>query len=201
MKAISSPHAATRGFQAALTANSIEILITETFQGGDTDFTAQLTRIRDANPEAIFISTLPQAMPLILNQGRQLGIPDSVPFILPELSIEQVRTAGDAGEGVITFTGWSSLAPTPGNEAFIQNYTEKYGMEPNAWAAQSYATLPDSRRGDRDSAIHRFGSYSRRVGEYHGYGHYFRPILFRCSRRCGLRSADTDCQRWRICSL
>ena len=129
------------GFQAALAENGVEIVSTETFQSGDTDFSAQLARIRDANPEAIFISTLPPEMPLILSQGRELGIPDSVPFILPEIAIEQVAAAGDAAEGVITFIGWSSLATTPGNEAFIQSYTEKYGMEPNAWAAQSYATL------------------------------------------------------------
>ena len=129
------------GFQAALAENGVEVVATETFQSGDTDFTAQLTRIMEANPEAIFISTLPPEMPLILSQGRELGIPDSVPFILPEIAIEQVAAAGDAAEGVITFIGWSSLAATPGNEAFIQSYTEKFGMEPNAWAAQSYATL------------------------------------------------------------
>ena len=129
------------GFQAALAENGVKVVAAEAFQSGDIDFTAQLTRIKEANPEAIFISTLPPEMPLILTQGRELGIPDSVPFILPEIAIEQVAAAGDAAEGVITFIGWSSLAATPGNEAFIQNYTEKFGMEPNAWAAQSYATL------------------------------------------------------------
>ena len=129
------------GFQAALAENSVEVVSNETFQSGDTDFTAQLTRIKEANPEAIFVSTLPPEMPLILSQGRELGIPDSVPFILPELAIEQVRTAGDAGAGVITFTGWSSLAATPGNQAFIENYRAAYGTDPNPWAAQSYATL------------------------------------------------------------
>ena len=129
------------GFQAALAEKGVKVVATETFQSGDTDFTAQLTRIMEANPEAIFISTLPPEMPLILSQGRELGIPDSVPFILPEIAIEQVAAAGDAAEGVITFIGWSSLAATTGNEAFIRSYTEKFGMEPNAWAAQSYATL------------------------------------------------------------
>ena len=129
------------GFIAALAENGVEVVTTETFQSGDTDFSTQLTRIMEANPEAIFVATLPPEMPLILMQGRELGIPDSVPFILPEIAIEQVAAAGAAAEGVITFIGWSSLAATPGNEAFIQNYTEKYGMEPNAWAAQSYATL------------------------------------------------------------
>ena len=129
------------GFEAALAENGVDIVSTETFQSGDTDFTAQLTRIMEANPEAIFISTLPPEMPLILTQGRELGIPDSVPFILPELGIEQVRAAGDVAEGVITFIGWSSLAATPGNQTFIENYRTAHGVDPNAWAAQSYAAL------------------------------------------------------------
>ena len=129
------------GFQAALAENGVEVVTTETFQSGDTDFSAQLTRIRDAHPEAIFVSTLPPEMPLILSQGRELGIPSSIPFIIPEIAIEQVAAAGPAAEGVITFIGWSSLAATPGNQAFIQNYRAAAGTDPNAWAAQSYATL------------------------------------------------------------
>ncbi len=129
------------GFIPSLAENGVEVVTTETFQSGDTDFSTQLTRIMEANPEAIFVATLPPEMPLILTQGRELGIPDSVPFIIPEIAIEQVAAAGNAAEGVITFIGWSSLAATPGNAAFIQSYTETYGMQPNAWAAQSYATL------------------------------------------------------------
>ena len=128
-------------FKAVLTENGVKILITEFFQKDDTNFSAQLTRVMKSNPEAIFISTLPPAMPLIMRQGRALGIPDSVPFILPEMSIEQVRAAGPDAEGVITFAGWSSLAATPGNEAFIENYRAAYRTDPNPWAAQSYATL------------------------------------------------------------
>ena len=35
----------------------------------------------------------------------------------------------------------SVLLTHPGNQAFIQNYRAKYGVEPDIWAAQSYATL------------------------------------------------------------
>lgn len=129
------------GFMTALNLRGVEVLVTETFQGGDTDFTAQLTRIMESNPEAIFVSTLPSEMPLLLSQGRELGIPASVPFMIPGMTINQVRAAGSAAEGVIIFIGWSSLADTPGNQAFIQSYTGQYGVEPNFGAAQSYAAL------------------------------------------------------------
>ena len=125
----------------ALAANGVEVLITETFQGGDTDFSAQLTRIKEANPDVIFVSSLSPEKPGILTQARQLGIPDSVPFIIRTLTIADVQATGDAAEGAITFVGWASTADTPGNQAFVQNYSAKYGVEPNNYAARSYAAL------------------------------------------------------------
>ena len=125
----------------AFAANGVEVLITETFQGGDTDFTAQLTRIRDANPDIIFISSLSPEKPGILIQGRQLGIPNSVPFVMRTLTIADVQAAGAAAEGAITFVGWASTADTPGNSAFVQKYSAKYGVEPSNYAARAYAGL------------------------------------------------------------
>ena len=52
-----------------------------------------------------------------------------------------MEAAGDAAEGTITFTSWDSTADTPGNQAFVQNYTAKYGMEPSIWAAQFYTAV------------------------------------------------------------
>ena len=125
----------------ALTANGIKILTTETFQSSHTDFSEQLTRIKDSNPDAIFVSALPPDKPEILIQARQLGIPDSVPFIINTLTTADVQAAGDAAEGTIAFTSWVNTVDTPGNQAFIQNYRVKYDIEPNIWAAQSYASV------------------------------------------------------------
>ncbi len=126
----------------ALTANGVEILTTETLQTGETDFSAQLTRIKDSNPDAIFISAAVIETPEIMIQGRQLGIPADVPFLISvTFASSQIELAGDAAEGAITFTSWISTADTPGNQGFVQNYRAAYGIEPDIWAAQSYATV------------------------------------------------------------
>ncbi|MYE90357.1 ABC transporter substrate-binding protein, partial [Candidatus Poribacteria bacterium] len=109
-----------------LAAKGVKVLITQTFRGGDTDFTAQLTRINETNPDVIFVSAQAPEKPGILTQGRQIGIPVSVPFIVRTLTTANVQAAGTAAEGAITFVGWASIANTPGNQAFVQNYTEKY---------------------------------------------------------------------------
>ena len=69
-------------------ANSIEVLTTEVYQSGDTDFSAQLTRIKALNPDAIFVSALPPEKPGILIQGQELGI--SAPVIISSLTVEFV---------------------------------------------------------------------------------------------------------------
>ena len=125
----------------ALVASGIEIVSTETFQTGATDFSAQLTRIMELNPDAVFISALSNEMTQIMIQGREIGIPVSVQYIVPDLTGNEVQIAGEAAEGAITFTNWRATSDTPGNQAFVENYRAKYGIEPDSWAAQSYATL------------------------------------------------------------
>lgn len=126
-------------FRDTLTEIGVEILITETFQSGDTDFSAQLARIKDANPEAIFIAAQQPELIGIQVQGRQLEISTEVPYITSLIS--DIKNAGEAAEGSISFAGWISSADTPGNGAFVEKYRAAYGSEPNAWTAQSHAAV------------------------------------------------------------
>ena len=125
----------------ALEAIGVEILAVETFQTGDSDFSAQLTHIRDLAPEVVFLSALTPEMVQILIQGRAIGIPETVTFIVPDLGRDQVQQAGAAAEGTIGLANWSKTSQTPGNAAFVANYQAKYGIEPEPWAAQAYATF------------------------------------------------------------
>lgn len=136
----------------ALTDNGVEILISESFQTEAADLSAQFARIKALNPDAIFISSTVADISDILIQGRALGVPSDIPFIVPlTLSRDLVAAAGDAAEGTITFTSWNSTADTPGNQAFVQNYSTQYGMEPNIWAAQFYAAIHILAKGIADA--------------------------------------------------
>ena len=122
-----------------LATRGVEVLASETFQSGDVDFSAQLTRIQALNPDAIFVSALPPEKPGILIQAHQLGI--SATFIVSSLTDVEVEAAGAPAEGAITFIGWLPTDDTPGNQAFVQNYNATFGMEPNVFATASYAAV------------------------------------------------------------
>ena len=123
----------------ALAAKGIEILTTQTFKGGDTDFSKQLTEIKALNPDIIFFSSLPAEKSGMLLQADELGI--TAPFVLRTLTIDDVEAAGEAAEGAMTFIGWSDTIDTPANQAFLENYRATYNSEPNNYVARAYATL------------------------------------------------------------
>ena len=108
------------------------------------DLADQLTKIKDADPDAIFISALPPAQVGVMIQARRLGIAD-VPFIVTHLAIDVVRAANNtepgSAEGSITSTSWVAAVDIPENRKFLRNYQEKYGSEPGSFAALSYVSV------------------------------------------------------------
>ena len=92
-------------------------------------------------PDALFVSALSPEMMRVIMQAGELGIPDTVQLIVPDLTSAEIQQVGDATEGAIAFSTWFKGLDTPGNQDFIQKYQAKYGIDAEPWAAQSYATL------------------------------------------------------------
>lgn len=128
-------------FKKVLDDSGIKILTIETFKKKDTDFSAQLTKIKGLNPDQIIVSALAEEAAGILTQARQLGIPDSVHIIggngfnSPKLA----QLAGPAAEGAISGAAWFVGNDTPGNKKFVEEYNKKTGSNPDQFAAQAYA--------------------------------------------------------------
>ncbi|MCC3764843.1 ABC transporter substrate-binding protein [Glycomyces sp. TRM65418] len=121
-----------------LADEGIEVVVDETFETTDTDFSAQLTKILDADVDAVILSALPGATVPLVTQARDLGIEAPIvggnAFNSPVL----VGALGDAAEGLIVGGAWSAAAETTGNAEFIAAYTEKYDRAPDQFAAQAY---------------------------------------------------------------
>ncbi|MYB63470.1 ABC transporter substrate-binding protein [Candidatus Poribacteria bacterium] len=138
--------------QEALAELNVNVLITEKFKSGDTDFTEQLTRIKALNPDAIFLSSLSQEKPPVLIQAQELGI--TAQFIIRTFTENNVAASGDAAEGAITFVGWGKAVDTQINQEFIKNYSDAYGINPNNYVARAYTALHVLAEGIRNAASH-----------------------------------------------
>lgn len=127
----------------ALARLNIETLTTETFGGKDTDFSAQLTKIKSLNPDAIVVSALVEAGAGILLAKQSLGIPENVRVIGGNgLNSPQVPTvAGKAANGTLVGSPWFIDKPDTANQKFVAAYRAKYKSDPDQFAAQAYDTL------------------------------------------------------------
>lgn len=128
-------------FVESLEEAGIEIVSTQTFAKGDTDFAPQLTEIASTEPDALVLSALAEEASLILTQMQDQGL--DVPVIggngLNSPSI--IENAGEAAEGVIVGAAWNSASDIPANGDFISSYEEQFGSSPDQFAAQAYAGM------------------------------------------------------------
>jgi branched-chain amino acid transport system substrate-binding protein len=130
-------------FLRAVEAEKLQVVTIETFAKGDIDFSAQLTKIKSLNPDAVVCAALVEEASNIHLQARKLGLPNKVIFIggngfnSPKL----IEIAGRAAEGSISGSPWFLDDPNAKNQAFVKAYIKKYGMPPDQFAAQAYDAL------------------------------------------------------------
>lgn len=126
-------------FKEGFTAAGGKIISDQNYSGGDKDFNAQLTAIKAANPDGVFVPGYYTEVGLIALQARQLGI--TVPIFGGDgwESSALVPIGGKALEGDYFSTHYSPEDTSPAVQAFVKDYQKKYsGETPDAMAALGY---------------------------------------------------------------
>src|SRR5579875_125968 len=114
-------------FTNAWTSLGGKIVASETFPLAATDFTAQLTKIRAANPQVLYIVAVGDTQGLLVKQARALGI--TARMIGPLATGGLVKVGGTAAEGFVD----TGIAVDPSTSdraarAFLNAYKAKYGQ-------------------------------------------------------------------------
>ena len=144
----------TEFFEKTFTEKGGEIVAKEAFKFGDVDFRPQLSKIKEADPEVIFMPYFFKEVALSSSQARELGI-DAVLIGGDGWTSEQLlEMAGDAVQGsyVVNHLDFDD----PDVQDFKNSYMEKYGsaVELNGYLAyDAFRLLEDSviRAGAADS--------------------------------------------------
>ena len=127
----------------------VEVVSDQTFNPGDTDMTAQLTKIKNSDAEAVVFWTAGAEAAIIAKNAVDLGM--DLPLFGSHgiARREFIDGAGAAAEGV-KFAAGKVLIPEAygeGTEAFtvatdfIDRYTAAYGQAPSTFAGHAYDAL------------------------------------------------------------
>ncbi|HWF19982.1 MAG TPA: ABC transporter substrate-binding protein [Verrucomicrobiae bacterium] len=129
-------------FKQQFIANGGQIVAELDYNGGDKDFKAELTAIKAANPDAVFVPGYYTDVALICIQARQLGL--TVPIFGGDgwESDQLVKIGQDAVEGTYFSTHYAPDVATENSKNFVANYQKRFnGKLPDAMAALGYDSM------------------------------------------------------------
>jgi branched-chain amino acid transport system substrate-binding protein len=111
------------------------------FQTSDTDYSAMLTQLKEADVDAVFASAVAVNAGPMLAQAKTVGLDaqwiGDGGFLNPQL----IELGGEGVEGVITATTYYPGATDSKSAAFTKSYVDEYGSEPSQNSAIGYDSV------------------------------------------------------------
>jgi branched-chain amino acid transport system substrate-binding protein len=106
---------------------------------GSTDFQAEISKVRAAKPEGVFIFA-PGAMGVaFMKQWNASGAAKDIKlYTLAIVDNVTLKAIGDTAVNTFHAMWWDPNGKFPANEKFVKGYIAKFGHHPSYFAAQSY---------------------------------------------------------------
>lgn len=110
----------------------------QTYLATDKDYSALLTKVKAEVPDVLLIGSTYTDGGLIVKQAREMGL--MMPIVGPTglYSPKYMEIAGKAVANTYFLGVFVPTNPDPKVQEFVKKYKEKYGMEPDTFAALAY---------------------------------------------------------------
>lgn len=102
------------------------------------DFSAIITKIREKNPDMLYLGCMYTDAALIAQQTRKANFNIDLIATASVYSDELLKLGGSAVEGFHMTCSFYPGDTRPEVQDFVKRYTEKYGKNPTMFAAQAY---------------------------------------------------------------
>lgn len=116
-----------------------EIVVEQNYEQDAKDMRTQITKIKDAAPEALYLVPYPADGTIILVQMKELDV--DLPVFAPEsMCVDKVLVdSGEAAEGMVVSTPTFDEA-APKTAEFLQKFNDRFGYKPEltSYSANAY---------------------------------------------------------------
>ncbi|MDR0670160.1 MAG: ABC transporter substrate-binding protein [Treponema sp.] len=116
-----------------------QIVADEAYQTGDVDFNAQVTRIRAANPEVVYLPNYYNDVALQAKQLRAQGI--TCALVGGDGWDGLIDNAGDEALNGFWSAGFAADTTDPKGQSFVKAFTAKYNKPASQFSALGYDTM------------------------------------------------------------
>lgn len=126
-------------FENEFKAQGGTIVSKQSYGTGDKDFNAQLTKIKAANPDVVYLPDYYGTVALIAKQLRAQGI--NTPIIGADGWDGLTENAGDEVLNGYYSNHYAEDSTSPAVQKFVKSFKAKYSKSPNSFAALGYDSI------------------------------------------------------------
>jgi branched-chain amino acid transport system substrate-binding protein len=130
-----------KSFEETCTRLGYKVLLKQGYEAGGIDFKPVLVRVKQLNPDIIYMVSYIMDASLLMKQAKELKltpkmfIGGAAGFTMPEF----MKNAGVAAEKVISATLWYQSLDYPGAMQYFKNYKARYKDDTEYHGAEAYA--------------------------------------------------------------
>ncbi len=130
-----------KAFEKSCKKLNIKVLIKESYDAGAVDFKPLLAKVKQANPDVVYMISYLMDASLLMRQSMELKMNPKLfagaaaGFTLPEFP----QNAGKAAEKVVSATLWHQSLAIPGAQEYFDNFKRKYNKDTEYHGAEAYS--------------------------------------------------------------
>jgi branched-chain amino acid transport system substrate-binding protein len=130
-----------KSFNKSCDKLGIKVLMTEGYEHGGIDFKPVLVKVKELNPDLVYMISYIMDASLLMRQARELKLTPKLfvggaaGFTLPEFS----QNAGPAANYVVSATLWHQVLPLPGAYDYFQKFKARYNKDTEYHGAEAYS--------------------------------------------------------------
>lgn len=128
----------TKDLEKTSKEKNIQIVQNEYFPAGTADFSSNIAKARQANPDIWIGVGYPNEAIEVVRQFRSVNYLPKVFIHNGAAQDDFIKATGKDGEYVIAISLYEPSLKTPGNAEFVEGYKAKFGTEPGYYAAFSF---------------------------------------------------------------
>jgi branched-chain amino acid transport system substrate-binding protein len=136
------------GVSAAKSARSIaeakgmKVVFEEAYSAGSPDYRSTLTKVKNANPDLVFMVSYVADAILLMRQSREIGL-SPMAFVGAGAGFSTTAFAAEkeVSHGIFSSTQWTPDVSWAGSKAFAERYQKRFGKVPTYHAANAYVAL------------------------------------------------------------
>lgn len=132
-----------KSFERTCELLDIKVLLKEAYPERNLDYRPLLNRVKQANPDVVYMVSLVADAPRLMSQCMELNITPKAflgggaGFTMPEFRL----IAEKASERVMTTALWHQTLPHPGAKEYFETYLKRFGQETEYHGVEGYAVV------------------------------------------------------------